>query len=206
MKKDKLQILAEQQQILMDNFKTLVLVDYCYECDSTPYYYKIVKIINENGETMSWPMTVQRYDKERDKLSIVSGNAYTTYKRSYKDYATFDEALEDGVKEAIELALICNVITQPFPTMYGNLVTDCLKEETKKYLNKVEYLNPFPINEEDSGYKKFMDYIRKKMDDTMRIPESAIYKHDETNSPLMKYCQPGMTVNLEKFLDNKEDK
>lgn len=62
------------------------------------------------------------------------------------------------------------------------------------------------LNEEDSGYKKFMDYIRKKMDDTMRVPESALYKHDDTNSPLMKYCQPGMTVNLEKFLDNKEDK
>ena len=89
----------ELQSWLVKN-NILVLVDYCYECTSTSYFYKIYKFVDEHGKCEKWPVKGVRYD---DGVEIEEIVGYRDYKRSYSDYETYSDALEAGLYEALTM-------------------------------------------------------------------------------------------------------
>ena len=76
--------IAELQEWLIKN-KILVLVDYCYECTSTSYFYKIYKFVDEHGKCEKWPVKGVRYDNKGTEIEETV--CYRDYKRSYDKYA-----------------------------------------------------------------------------------------------------------------------
>ena len=79
----------------------LVLVDYIYECDDTPYCYKIYKFINEHGEPQRWPVKGVYYDEDGKEAELTV--AWRNFKRSYKDYHTYTEAFDAGLQEGLSM-------------------------------------------------------------------------------------------------------
>ena len=92
--------IAELQEWLIKN-KILVLVDYCYECTSASYFYKIYKFVDEHGKCEKWPVKGVRYDNEGIEIEEIV--CYRDYKRSYSDYETYSDALEAGLYEALTM-------------------------------------------------------------------------------------------------------
>ena len=92
--------IVELQEWLIKN-KILVLVDYCYECTSTSYFYKIYKFVDEHGKCEKWPVKGVRYDNKGTKIEEIV--CYRDYKRSYSDYETYSDALEAGLHEALTM-------------------------------------------------------------------------------------------------------
>ena len=90
----------ELQSWLVKN-NILVLVDYCYECTSTSYFYKIYKFVDEHGKCEKWPVKAVRYDNEGIEIEEIVG--YRDYKRSYSNYETYSNALEAGLYEALTM-------------------------------------------------------------------------------------------------------
>lgn len=95
--------LAPEKQELQNwlrNNGILVLVDYGYECDSTPYFYKIYKFVDEHGKPERWPIKGVRYDDGTEITDIVG---YRNYKRSYGDYKSYSDALDAGLQEGLSM-------------------------------------------------------------------------------------------------------
>lgn len=92
--------IAELQEWLIKN-KILVLVDYCYECTSASYFYKIYKFVDEHGKCEKWPVKGVRYDNKGTEIEEIV--CYRDYKRSYSDYETYSDALEAGLYEALTM-------------------------------------------------------------------------------------------------------
>ena len=92
--------IVELQEWLIKN-KILVLVDYCYECTNTSYFYKIYKFVDEHGKCEKWPVKGVRYDNEGIEIEEIV--CYRDYKRSYSDYETYSDALEAGLYEALSM-------------------------------------------------------------------------------------------------------
>ena len=90
----------ELQEWLIKN-KILVLVDYCYECTSASYFYKIYKFVDEHGKCEKWPVKGVRYDNKGTEIEETV--CYRDYKRSYSDYETYSDALEAGLYEALTM-------------------------------------------------------------------------------------------------------
>ena len=90
----------ELQSWLVKN-NILVLVDYCYECTSTSYFYKIYKFVDEHGKCEKWPVKAVRCDNDGIEIEEIVG--YRDYKRSYSDYETYSDALEAGLYEALTM-------------------------------------------------------------------------------------------------------
>ena len=90
----------ELQEWLIKN-KILVLVDYCYECTSTSYFYKIYKFVDEHGKCEKWPVKGVRCNNKGIEIEEIVG--YRDYKRSYSDYETYSDALEAGLQEALNM-------------------------------------------------------------------------------------------------------
>lgn len=91
-------MMNKQQKDLLDKYHILIIVDYEYECTDTSYYYKIYRL-GEHGKPERVSVWGISYDKDGEpNKHIVS---YRDYERSYKNYATYDEALEDGIKQII---------------------------------------------------------------------------------------------------------
>ena len=86
---------------LIDKKRILVVVDYEYECDSTPYYYKIYTLIDEHGKPSRVPVYGDRWNKDKG-IEVRELVHYRDYKRSYKDYSNYDKALKDGIVEALK--------------------------------------------------------------------------------------------------------
>ena len=127
--------LEEKAKILRDDFKTLVLIDYCYECDDTPYFYKIYKFINEHGEPMPWPVIGARYNEfTGEEIQTVIG--HRQYKRSYKDYKTYEDALEAGIMEATIMATLLTTILPDKPDIYGRVYSEEVKKQIIEYLKE----------------------------------------------------------------------
>ena len=94
--------LAPEKQELQDwlcKNGILVLVDYEYECDSTPYFYKIYKFVDEHGKTERWPIEASIYEDDGTEMIDIVG--YRNYKRSYGDYESYSDALDAGLQEAL---------------------------------------------------------------------------------------------------------
>ena len=143
--------LLERQLKLKNDFKTLVLVDYCYEYDTTSYFYKIYKFINEHGEPMSWPVIGAHYNEfTGEEIKTVVG--YRQYKRSYKDYETYEQALEAGIEEVTIMATLLTTILPDTPDIYGRVYS----EEAKKQI--IEYLK----DPKNFSYGKLEHNLRKE--------------------------------------------
>lgn len=76
----------------------LVVSDYEYEFTDTSWYFKIYRL-GKNGKPDRVPVKGVSYDDSGEHEHIVG---YRDYERSYKDYATREEAEEDGIKYCLE--------------------------------------------------------------------------------------------------------
>lgn len=77
----------------------IIIPNYEYECDSTPWCYKIFKL-GENGKPERVAVKGVSYDKDNNPTEHVVG--YRDYERSHKDYSTKEEAIEEGIKYCLE--------------------------------------------------------------------------------------------------------
>ena len=84
---------------VQETFNIVIIPNYEYECDSAPWCYKIFKL-GENGKPERVVVKGVSYDKDDNPTEhIVS---YRDYERSYKDYATKEEACEAGIRYVLE--------------------------------------------------------------------------------------------------------
>lgn len=82
---------------LKDVHHILVVVDYEYECTDKSYYYKVYRL-GENGRPERVEVTGVRYiDGDPHNETI----GYRDYIRSYRDYAGYEEALEEGIRYSL---------------------------------------------------------------------------------------------------------
>lgn len=77
----------------------LLVVDYEYECDTTPYYFKIYRL-GENGKPERVPIKGVSYDKNDNATEHIVG--YRDWERSKGDYSTYEEAAEAAIKYCLE--------------------------------------------------------------------------------------------------------
>jgi len=84
---------------LEEVYRILVVADYEYEYTSTSWYFKIYRL-GENGKPERVPVEGVSYDKDGVEHKHIT--CYRDFKRSYKDYSTRKEAIEDGIKYCFE--------------------------------------------------------------------------------------------------------
>ena len=84
---------------VQETFNIVIIPNYEYECDSTPWCYKIFKL-GENGKPERVAVKGVSYDKDDNPTEHIV--AYRDYERSYKDYATKEEAIEEGIRYFLE--------------------------------------------------------------------------------------------------------
>jgi hypothetical protein len=77
----------------------LVIADYIYECTDTSWVYKIYRL-GENGKPEKVAITGVGYGIDGSPYTETVG--YRDYEMSYKDYATREEAEEDGIRYVLE--------------------------------------------------------------------------------------------------------
>lgn len=77
----------------------LVVVDYIYECTSTSWVYKIYRL-GENGKPERCVVKGTSYDDDNNPTEHIVG--YRDYELSYKDYATREEAEDEGIRYVLE--------------------------------------------------------------------------------------------------------
>jgi len=77
----------------------VLVVDYDYECTDKSYCYKVY-CLGENGKPERVPIYGIRYDIEGNQhRDLVS---YRDYKRSFSEYAKYEEACEAAIKYCLE--------------------------------------------------------------------------------------------------------
>ena len=84
---------------IQETFNIVIIPNYEYECDSTPWCYKIFKL-GEGGKPERVAIKGVSYDKDNNPTEHIVG--YRDYERSYKDYSTKEEAIEDGIRYCLE--------------------------------------------------------------------------------------------------------
>ena len=84
---------------LQEALNILVIPNYEYECDDTPWCYKIF-LLEEGGKPQRVPIKGVSYDKDNNPTEHTVG--YRDYERSYEDYSTKEEAIEEGIKYCLE--------------------------------------------------------------------------------------------------------
>ena len=77
----------------------LIVVDYNYECDTTPYYFKIYRL-GENGKPEQVPVKGISYDKDDIPTEHIVG--YRDWERSNDDFKSCEEASENAIKYCLE--------------------------------------------------------------------------------------------------------
>lgn len=76
-----------------------LVVDYNYECTDKSYIYKVYHL-GENGKPERFPIWGVSYDIDGNQhKEIVS---YRDFELSYFDYATYEEAADEGIKYCLE--------------------------------------------------------------------------------------------------------
>lgn len=84
---------------VQETFNVVIIPNYEYECDDTPWCYKIYQL-GENGKPKRVPVEGVSYDMNGEPhVEVV---AYRDYQRSFADYATKEEAIEEGIKYCLE--------------------------------------------------------------------------------------------------------
>lgn len=84
---------------LREKHNILLVVDYEYECDTTPYYFKIYRL-GENGKPERVAIKGVSYGKNDNAAEHIVG--YRDWERSKSDYSTYEEAAEAAIKYCIE--------------------------------------------------------------------------------------------------------
>ena len=84
---------------IQEIFNIVIIPNYEYECDDTPWCYKIFKL-GENGKPERVVVKGVSYDKDDNPKEHIVG--YRDYERSYNDYSTKEEAIEEGIKYCLE--------------------------------------------------------------------------------------------------------
>lgn len=74
----------------------IIVADYEYEFTDTSWYFKIYRL-GENGKPERVPVKGVAYDNSGEHIV-----GYRDYERSYKDYATKEEAIEEGIEYCLE--------------------------------------------------------------------------------------------------------
>ena len=77
----------------------LVVPDYVYECTYTSWVYKIY-ILGENGKPERCVVKGVSYDENNNPTEHITG--FRDYELSYKDYATREEAEDEGIRYVLE--------------------------------------------------------------------------------------------------------
>ena len=77
----------------------LLVVDYEYEYDSTPYYYKIYRL-GINGKPERIAIKGTSYDKDNNPTEHTV--SYRDWERSHNDYPLYEEACEAAIKYCLE--------------------------------------------------------------------------------------------------------
>lgn len=77
----------------------LLVVDYEYECDTTPYFFKIYRL-GKNGKPERVAVKGVSYDKDNNATEHIVG--YRDWERSKGDYSTYEEACEAAIKYFLE--------------------------------------------------------------------------------------------------------
>ena len=84
---------------LRKEYNILIVVDYEWECDTTPYYFKIYRL-DENGKPKQVPVKGVSYDKDDNPTEHIIG--YRDCERSHKDFSSYEEACEAAIKYCLE--------------------------------------------------------------------------------------------------------
>jgi hypothetical protein len=84
---------------LEETHNILVVPDYVYECTSTSWVYKIYRL-GENGKPERCVVKGVSYDENNNPTEHITG--YRDYELSYKDYATREEAEDEGIRYVLE--------------------------------------------------------------------------------------------------------
>ena len=84
---------------IQERFNIVIIPNYEYECTDTSWCYKIFKL-GENGKPERVAVKGVSYDKDYNPTENIVG--YRDYERSYKDYSTKEEAIEEGIKYTLE--------------------------------------------------------------------------------------------------------
>lgn len=77
----------------------LIVVDYEWECDTTPYYFKIYRL-GENGKPERVPVKGVSYDKDDIPTEHIVG--YRDWERSNDDFKSYEQACEIAIKYCLE--------------------------------------------------------------------------------------------------------
>ena len=77
----------------------IIVADYEYECTDTSWYFKVYRL-GENGKPERVAVKGVSYDKDNNPTEHVVG--YRDYERSYEDYATREEAEDEGIRYVLE--------------------------------------------------------------------------------------------------------
>lgn len=83
---------------IQEIYNIIIVADYDYECTDTSWFFKVYRL-GDNGKPEKVPVKGVTYDDSGEHEHIVG---YRDYERSYKDYATRIEALEDGIKYVLK--------------------------------------------------------------------------------------------------------
>ena len=84
---------------IQEVYNIIIVADYEYECTDTSWYFKVYRL-GENGKPDRVPIIGVSYDKDNNPTEHIVG--YRDYKRGGKEYATKEEAEEDGIKYVLE--------------------------------------------------------------------------------------------------------
>ena len=85
-------------QWIQETHNILIVADYDYECTDTSWCFKVYRL-GENGKPERVAITGTYYDYSGEHKQIVG---YRDYERSYEDYATREEAEDDGIRYVLE--------------------------------------------------------------------------------------------------------
>ena len=77
----------------------LLIVDYEYECDTTPYFFKIYRL-GKNGEPERIAIKGVSYDKDNNATEHIVG--YRDWERSKGDYSNYEQAAEAAIKYCLK--------------------------------------------------------------------------------------------------------
>ena len=84
---------------LREKHNILLVVDYEYECDTTPYFFKIYRL-GKNGKPERVAVKGVSYDKDNNATEHIVG--YRDWERSKGDYSTYEEACKAAIKYCLE--------------------------------------------------------------------------------------------------------
>ena len=130
----------------------LIVVDYEWECNTTPYYFKIYRL-GKNGKPERVPIRGVSYDKNYNPTEHIF--RYRDWERSHDDYSTYEEACE----AAIKYCLLENQKKLPYIPDKFNGLKSLMLQYLQSAANRQD--DTEIENDTDIWARKILDYILK---------------------------------------------